>query len=232
MNCLDVLVADDHTLLRAGLRMLINPQSDMRVVGEASSGADALAQSIRLKPHVVTMDISMPGGSGIRCIADLRQTCPTSRILVITMHDDAAYVRAVMTAGGAGYLLKTVADAELVTAIRAVGTGKLYFNTQVPGSTAAPEASSVTKILAKLSERELEVLNQLVRGHSNKEIATLLFISVKTVETHRMRIGQKLGLKKRAELVKYALEIGLLSPEPLDRDLSGSITVRPPSYLT
>jgi DNA-binding NarL/FixJ family response regulator len=205
-----VLLADDHALLRAGLRLLINAQPEMEVVGEAADCPETLRQVQLLGPDVLTLDLSMPGGSSIKLIEQLRREHPQTQVLVLTMHDDPAYLRAALAAGSAGYVVKTAADTELLRAIRGVSAGRVVVDVNLPRTTlpaAGPEAG-----LAALSGREREVLTLLVQGHTNQEIARRLFLSVKTIETYRARIAEKLGLRTRAELVRYALEVGLLEP--------------------
>jgi DNA-binding NarL/FixJ family response regulator len=220
MATIKVLLADDHAVLRAGLRMLINAQPDMTVVGEAADAAEALDQVTRLKPEVLTLDLTMPGGNSIKLIERLRQDCPQTRVLVLTMHDDPAYLRAVMAAGGTGYVVKTAADAQLLSAIRAVCQGRIVVDVNLPNvrtqSAAGAEAGTGSPRpagFASLSAREREVFTLFAQGHTNQEIASKLFLSVKTIETYRARIADKLGLRTRAELVRYALEVGLLGPE-------------------
>lgn len=212
MSRTHLLIVDDHAVLRAGLRMLINAQPDLSVVGEAGSLAEAMGQAQALQPDVITLDIGLPDGSGIRGIEPLRRVAPKARMLVLTMHDDSAYIRAVIAAGGSGYLIKTAADTELLNAIRSVRGGGLYLNVRLPGESSPlvqrPAASAGG---ASLSEREVEVLHLLARGFSYQEIAGKLFVSVKTVETYRSRLAGKLGLRKRAELVRYAISTGLLT---------------------
>jgi two-component system response regulator NreC len=218
MAAISILLADDHAVLRAGLRMLINAQPDMSVVGEAADCNEAIEKVTLLKPDVLTLDLTMPGG-GIKIIERLRQECPQTRVLVLTMHDDPAYLRAVMAAGGAGYVVKTVADAQLLSAIRAVRQGRIVVDVNLPAALPSsgvpgPSASSPGSTgFAALSGREREVFMLFAQGHTNQQIADRLFLSVKTIETYRARIAEKLGLRTRAELVRYALEVGLLAPE-------------------
>jgi DNA-binding NarL/FixJ family response regulator len=208
-----VLLADDHAVLRAGLRLLLEAQPDMEVVGEAADCHEALERVRLLKPDVLTLDLTMPGGSSIKVIEQLRQECPQTRVLVLTMHDDPAYLRSVMAAGGAGYMVKTAADVQLLGAIRAVWQGQVVIEVNLPKQPQAPGAGPIQPTgLAGLSSREQEVLTLLVQGHTNQEIARRLFLSVKTIETYRARIAEKLRLRSRAELVRYALEVGLLGP--------------------
>lgn len=208
-----VLIADDHAVLRAGLRLLINAQADLEVVGEAGNGSETLHQTRALVPDVLTLDLSMPGGSVIPIIEKLRREIPQTRVLVLTMHDDPAYLRTVLAAGGSGYVVKKAADAELLTAIRAVHQGRAFVNLDLDGGPPAPLEAPGT---AALSQREREVLALLAQGHTNQVIADRLYLSVKTIETYRTRIADKLGLKTRADLVRYALEMGILAPGKTD----------------
>ncbi len=219
MKKIRVLVADDHAVLRAGLRMLLNAQPDIEVVAEAAENSEALRLAKNVSPDVMTLDLTMPGGGSIKMIERLAQECPATRVVVLTMHDDPAYLQAVLAAGGYGYVVKTAADAELLTAIRAVSRGRTYVDshlkhdTSPSGSSVKAPLGSLGKPAAGLSEREREVLILVAKGHTNKEIADRLFLSVKSIETYRARLTEKLGLRTRAELVRYALEIGLLGPE-------------------
>ena len=219
MSKIRVLIADDHTVLRAGLRMLIAAQPDMEVVAEAASGPEAVSLARDLKPDVVTLDLTMPGGSGPDITRYLRTECPTAKILVLTMHDDAAYCRAALEAGALGYLVKTAADTELIVGIREVAAGHKFVHCdtmshaaelQTAASESADAGTQTSPSLDVLSFREREVLGLLVRGFTNQEVADRLFVSVKTAETYRSRISEKLGLKSRAELVQFALNHGLL----------------------
>jgi DNA-binding NarL/FixJ family response regulator len=207
-----VLIADDHAVLRSGLRLLINAQPDMEVVGEAASGPEALDRAGSLRPDVLTLDLSMPGGRGIPVLERLRQQCPDTRVLVLTMHDAAAYLRAALAAGAAGYVVKTAADTELLTAIRAVAQGRTFVDLSLPAGAGGRPARPAQPGQAALSPRELAVLRLLAQGHTNQEAADRLFLSVKTVETYRARIAEKLGLRTRADLTRYAVEAGFLRP--------------------
>jgi len=213
-----ILLADDHAVLRAGLRLLIEAQADMTCVGEASDGLETLAQAERLQPDIVLLDLSMPRLGGLAALPEIRRKAPQTRILVLTMHADDEYLRQCLKGGAVGYVLKQAADQELLLAIRAVMRGEVYIHpamtrsllgdlvdrTRDPFSLAKPEGS------AELSEREAEVIKQVARGHTNQEIADRLGLSVKTVETYRARAMEKLGLANRAALVRYALERGWL----------------------
>lgn len=212
-----VLVADDHAVLRSGLKLLMNSQADMHVVGEASSHAEALAQSRELKPDIVVLDMTMPGGSGVQAIGTLARECPATRVVVLTMHDDATYFRLAMAAGALGYVTKKSADTELLDAIRCVAAGKTYTQIQLaaesnrpPVATGAQQKGEAT-LLESLSDREREVLILVAQGHTNQAIADKLDISVKTIESYRARLMSKLKLHNRAELTQLAIESGLLA---------------------
>lgn len=215
-----VLVADDHAVLRAGLKLLIGAQVDMEVVGEAANGAETIQATRAASPHVVLLDLSMPGGRSSQTIEALARLEPAPRVLVLTMHDDPVYMRAALQAGASGYIVKKAADVELVTAIRAVHQGRTFVDLSRPGDPAVeqPErqparVSPADGLPRVLSPRETEVLRLLAQGHTNQAAAELLQVSVKTVETHRQRLSEKLGLKSRAQLFRFAVEVGLLAGE-------------------
>jgi two-component system response regulator NreC len=212
-----VLVADDHAVLRAGLKLLINAQPDMEVVGEAADGPETVRGSQATAPHVVLLDLSMPGARFAQTIEQLVRVAPRSRVLVLTMHDDPAYLRAALQSGASGYIVKKAADVELLTAIRAVYHGRSFVDLTRPGETArGPEVRHVSRDTPAggqprpLSQREAEVLRLLAQGHTNQEVADHLAVSMKTIETHRKRLSDKLGLKSRAQLFRFAVEAGLL----------------------
>jgi two-component system response regulator NreC len=206
--------------------MLIHEQSDMEVVGEATNGREAIEKAHALSPDVTLLDISMPEGSGITAIGQILHICPHTRILVLTMHTDPAYVRSALAAGGTGYLAKRSAHSDLLIAIRTVYRGRMFVDPTVTGSLVQDLLKHRTNGLSPhagrtgnlLSLREREVLQLLVQGYTNREIADRLFVSVKTVETHRSRGTQKLGVQGRADLVRYASESGLFTPESLMPD--------------
>lgn len=214
-----IVLVDDHAVFRAGLTALLNAEADMEVVGEAGDGAASLPVVVDQQPDVVLLDINMPTMSGLEALAQLRQVAPQSRILVLTMHDDQTYLRQVLAQGGAGYVLKQAADSELLTAIRTVYHGGAFLHPAhaqallATPATTAPAAPGTQGDLALLSEREVEVLKYIALGHSNKEIAELLYLSVKTVETYKTRIMEKLDVKSRAALVRFALKQGLLTAD-------------------
>ena len=216
MDKIRVLLADDHAVLRAGLRLLLNSQDDMEVVGEAATGAQAVARARQLHPDVVLLDITMSGADGLDAVREIKEDHPDTKVLALTMHDDESYLRRVLEAGGAGYVLKKSADTELLSAIRAVHQGGTFLHPQHARALLEPTVETEEGESGRydlLSEREQQVLKLLVLGHTNKQIAEQLFVSVKTVEAYRARIQEKLGLKGRAALVRYALQRGLLAGE-------------------
>jgi DNA-binding NarL/FixJ family response regulator len=212
-----VLVADDHAVLRAGLKMLIGGQPDMEVVAEAGDGEEALRRAKDTRPDVAIMDMTMPGAGGIQAIERLRAACPETRVLVLTMHDVPAYLRAALAAGASGYVVKRAADAELLSAIRGVARGRTVLDpglaTRVVEGGLGPRVPSGRPkgagAASLLSQREREVLDRVAQGYTNQQIADHLGLSVKTVETYRSRLVEKLGLRSRADLVRYALDSGL-----------------------
>lgn len=206
MTELRIFLADDHAVVREGVKSLINAQNGMMVVGEAEDGEAAVRQILECCPDVVVMDVSLPRLSGARATAAIREGCPQSKVLAFTMHEDRSYLLEVMGAGASGYVLKRAAAADLARAIRAVASGGTYLDPemarkvmdrvlQAPG-TGAPEA--------ELSNREMEVLRLIAQGYSNKEVAAQLNLSVKTVETYKTRGMEKVGLDSRVDLVRYA----------------------------
>jgi two-component system response regulator NreC len=215
MNPIRVLIADDHSVLRAGLRMLLDAQGDIDVVGEATDGVDVSRRAKELKPDIVLMDLSMPGPPSGDVIRDVLRVCPKTRVLILTMHDDAAYLRSALSAGAAGYLVKKAADTELISAIRAVHAGRTFVDlTQTAGLAARSTTVAGQRQPPKnLSRREREVLRLLAQGNSNQQIADAIRLSVKTVETYRTRLSEKLGLKGRAELYRFAAESGILDTD-------------------
>ncbi len=206
-----VLIVDDHAVVRAGLVMLINAEKDLEAVGEAGSARDAIFEARSAKPDVVLMDVMMPQQGGIEVVPQLLKEHPETKVLVLSMQDDPRYVREAFEAGASGYVLKEAADAELVAAIRDVAGGGQYVNPELGARLVAAETAERRRAEEDpLSDREREVLRLLALGHTNQEIAKELFISVRTAETHRAHIMQKLRLSSRAELVRYALAEGLL----------------------
>jgi DNA-binding NarL/FixJ family response regulator len=210
---LRVFLADDHVVVREGLKALINSQPGMTVIGEAGDGLDACERAPALEPNVVVMDVSMPKLTGCQATERLRRECPQVKVLALTVHEDKGYIRQLLAAGAAGYVLKRAAAEELIRAIRVVAGGGVYLDPTMAGKVVGGfvrRAEASTPNGAALSEREVEVARLTAAGHSNKEIAARLELSVKTVETYRARGMEKLGLKGRAELVRYAIQQGWL----------------------
>lgn len=219
MTPIGVLIADDHAVLRAGLRMLLASQPDMVVLGEAADGAEVPKKVRELRPDVVVLDLSMPGPRSGTVIRQVRRACSTTRVLVLTLHDDPAYLRSSMFAGAAGYLVKRAADSELMSAIRAVHAGRTFVDLTRPAGHRLLRRREVIgdEPPKALSHRERTVLRLLAQGHSNQAIADKLGVSIKTIETYRTRLSQKLGLKGRAQLFRFASEAGLLDAERVTR---------------
>jgi two-component system response regulator NreC len=206
-----ILIVDDHAVVRSGLRMLLDDQDDLEVVGEAGDMRGAVFEARSLKPDVILMDVVMPGDDGIAATAAVLREVPGAKVLVLSMQDDARYVHEAFAAGASGYVLKEAAHAELVGAVREVAGGGRYVHPELGARLVAAQAEERAKAEADpLSDREREVLRMLALGHTNQEIAKRLYLSVRTVETHRAHVMQKLRLETRAELVHYALEQGLL----------------------
>lgn len=218
MSKIRVLIADDHPVVRAGLRMLIDAQGDMEVAEEVGSAAGCVDRALASRPEIILLDISMPGGSGVEAIERLRKAGSASRVLVLTMHGEPAVARAALAAGASGYVTKEAASSEILTAIRTLHRGRSYIAVPVSDSGAGAvfaEASEAPRPSAKradpvLSEREQAVLRLVAEGYTSKEAAVRLHLSVKTVESYRARFVGKLGLRRRADLFRYALEAGIL----------------------
>jgi len=209
-----VVVVDDHAVVRSGLRLLLDAHEDIEVVGEAGNAKDAIFRARALKPDVMLLDVVMPGESGIEALPQLLKESPETKVLVLSMQDDPSYVREAFGAGASGYVLKEAADEEVVSAVREIANGGRYVHPSLGARMVAAEATERAAAEADpLSEREREVLRLLALGHTNQEIAQELYISVRTAESHRAHIMQKLRLSTRAELVRYALSHGLLAGE-------------------
>lgn len=212
-----VLLADDHAVLRSGLRLLLTSQNEYDVVGEASSGTETLSLAEKLQPDLILLDLSMPALGGLDALPTLRKLVPSARILILTMHDDPQYLRQALKYGASGYVLKKAADTELLSAIRAVLRGEVYVHpsmTRVLLENMLPESQSTNEnTWGSLSEREQEVLRMVALGHTSVEIANQLGLSAKTVETYRARGMEKLGLRTRAALVKFVLQEDLMKKE-------------------
>lgn len=208
---------DDHAVLRSGLSLLLNAQTDLEVVGEAATAEEALAQNLEYCPDIVLLDLSMPGIGGQEAISYFKSKYPVVRILVLTMHDEAGYLRMVLQAGASGYILKRAADVELLVAIRAVHRGEMFLEPALARGlidNLFPAKTSVScdmHLEQQLTKRETELLQLIAMGYTNKQIAEKLIISVKTVESHKVKIKEKLNLSCRADMVRYAMQTGLLS---------------------
>lgn len=205
------VIVDDHAVVRSGLRLVLEAEDDIEVVAEAPDARNAIFEARAQQPDVILLDVVMPGRSGIDAIPDLLKEAPETKVLVLSMQDDPAYVREAFGAGASGYVLKEAADAEVVTAVREVANGQRYVHPTLGARLVAAEAEERARADEDpLSEREHEILRLLALGHTNQEIAGQLYLSVRTVETHRAHIMQKLRISTRAELVRYALEQGML----------------------
>lgn len=210
-----ILLADDHTILRAGLKMMLNAQPDMEVVGEAQDGRQAIQEAQRLQPDVVLMDITMPDMNGIEATKQIKRNHPTARVLILTMHEHDEYVFQALRAGASGYMLKEAADTDLISALHIIQNGQFYLS---PSAQSVMVGDYLQRVrtgeekdsYSSLTEREREILKLVAEGYTNNQIAERLVISPKTVDTHRTHIMDKLNLHSRAELVKYAMRRGLL----------------------
>jgi two-component system, NarL family, response regulator NreC len=210
-----VLVVDDHAVVRAGLRLLLDGQDDIETVAEAGDAREALFEARSTKPDVVLMDVMLgTGKSGIDATPEMLHEAPNSKVLILSMQDDPRYVREAFAAGASGYVLKEAADTELVTAVREVAGGGRYVHPALGARIAIADAEAERSAAEDpLSDREREVLRLLALGHTNQEIAKMLFVSVRTAETHRAHIMQKLRISTRAELVRYAISRGVLEDQ-------------------
>jgi two-component system response regulator NreC len=204
-----VVLADDHGVVRKGLRMLLDAEEDLRVLAEAGTAADALRLAKAHRPRILVLDLNMPGGSSLEVIPEVLAGTPGTAVVVLTMQDDPAFARRSLQAGAAGFVLKEAADEELLEAVRRAAAGDTYLNPRV-GARLAAAPSEPAGPPDDLTEREVEVLRLIALGHTNTEIGKRLYLSTRTVETHRAHIQQKLRRTSRAELVRYALEHGML----------------------
>ncbi len=213
MSSISIVIVDDHAMIRKGLRLILEAHSGLTVVGEAGTMQEAIEVAARVKPQVITLDLTMPGPTGVVSIEGLRAAAPGAKLIVVTMHDDPAYVRSAIAMGAAGYINKSAADTELIHAIRAVMRGRAFLDVSgvaTMESILTPKPAQRKSPVDTLSEREREVLREVARGYTNQQIADDLGLSVKTVESYRARLMRKLGLKERADLVRVALDLGLI----------------------
>lgn len=226
MKKITLLIADDHAVLRAGLKALLSSQDDIEVVADASNGEEAVRKARAFAPDIVLMDISMPGLNGLEATREIVKQSPAAKVLVLTMHEEEGYLNEMLSAGASGYIPKKAADTELLHAIRATHQGESFIHSSMTASMVARMRSNGAPPKdrggesGRLSQREKHVLRLLARGYANQEIADRLFLSVKTIETYKARIKEKLGLHGRAELVRYATETGLVdlnAPESFDK---------------
>lgn len=200
-----IVIADDHQVVRSGLKMLLEAEEDFEVVAEAGDVDSAARTVLGYKPDVVVLDLNMPGGSSLPAIPKMLTDSPSTSIVVLTMQEDPAFAREALQAGARGYVLKEAADSELVEAVRLAADGRTYLHPEL-GAKIASEPPKPAGPPDDLTERELDILRLIALGHTNTEIAEQLFLSVRTVESHRARVQQKTGLSTRAELVRYALD--------------------------
>lgn len=207
---ISILLADDHSVVRQGFRRILESQADMEIVGEAANGREAIERATKLSPDVVVMDVAMPELNGIEATRRLMESSPRTRVLALSMHKDAVYVREILRAGARGYLLKDAIDADLLAAVRAVARGEGYLSPAIADAVLTDYRQHVTDPIDLLTSREREVLQLIAEGKTNKEIATDLKLSVYTVDAHRGRIMEKLNLHSTGELVRFAVRKGLI----------------------
>ena len=217
MKKIKLLLADDHAVLRAGLKTLLNAQHDIEVVAEAANGWEAIRKSAEFAPDIVIMDITMAGMTGEEATKEIKKQSPEIKVLVLTMYEDADHLYQMLRAGASGYVPKKAADTELLDAIRATYQGENVIHSSMTKSIVDTVRNNKEKVIPdkslgdkRLSQREREVLQLLAVGHTSQEIADKLYLSIKSVETYKARIKEKLGLKGRSELVRYAIQTGLL----------------------
>jgi len=205
-----ILLADDHTIVRQGLKLIISSHADLQVIGEAANGREVLELAEKLKPDLILMDVAMPELNGIEATRRLHQISPRTKVLVLSMHKEAVYVREILKAGARGYILKDAIDTELISAIQSVARGDGYISPAVSGTLLSDYRQNITNPLDLLSSREREVLQLIAEGKTNKEVATRLNLSVYTVDSHRGKIMEKLNLHSTGELVRFAMKQGLV----------------------
>jgi DNA-binding NarL/FixJ family response regulator len=207
-----ILIADDHGIVRSGVKLLLDRQPDMEVVAEAEDGVDALEQAVRLKPDVAVLDVSMPRMTGLQATHEIKKQSPATQVLILSMHDDERYLFEALRAGASGYVLKRAADKDLVDAVRAASRGEPFLTSNAQQALIRDFIDRGEQAHDELSPREQEIVKLIAEAHTNKEIAEILHLSEKTVESHRGRVLQKLGMRDRVELVRYAIRRGLVEP--------------------
>jgi two-component system response regulator NreC len=213
-----VLIADDHAVVRDGLRQLVNSQADMEIVGEAQDGAEALEKAKSLRPHVALLDVAMPHVSGLDAVRLIKDAVPNTRIVVLSMHEKEVYVRQVLAAGALGYVLKASPSSEVLEAIRAARRGEYFLSSKVNAEVInvylrSPREKPVVRGYDLLSEREQQIFRLIVEGNTTKQIADILCLSPKTVEKYRSSVSNKLGVGRVVDMVKYAIKIGIITSE-------------------
>ena len=204
-----VLVVDDHTVLRTGIRAMLDEESDFTVVGQAANADQAVGKARALQPDVILLDVVMPRKSGFDALPELRKVAPEARVIMLSMQTNPSSIRKALNAGAAGFVAKHASAADLMDAIRRVAGGSRYVDPELAGDLVVPDSAALTEVL---SERERDVMYMLALGYTNQEVAEQLYISVRTVDTHRAHLMRKLDLRTRAELVLYALANGLIGP--------------------
>ena len=205
-----ILLADDHSVVRQGFRLILNSQTDMEVIGEADNGREAVEKAEKLRPDVIVMDVAMPELNGIEATRRINRSVPRTRVLALSMHKDSVYVREILRAGARGYLLKDAIDSDLVDAVRHVARGEGYISPAVSDAVLSDYRKHVTDPIDLLTSREREILQLIAEGNTNKDVANLLNLSVHTVDAHRGRIMEKLNLHSTGELVRFAMRKGLI----------------------
>lgn len=218
MSKIRVLIADDHNIVREGIRMILAKNEDIDVVGEATDGRETITQTELLHPDVILMDIAMPGLGGLEATIEIVKSHPESKVLVLTQYDDREYIRRFLKAGASGYVLKKTVGSDLVAAIRSVAAGKSYIDPSVAETVIkrfieGPETSEEEDLYEKLTDREKTVFRLIAEGYTSRQIAETLFLSIKTVMTHRANIMEKMNLHNRADLVKYAIRKGIIQAD-------------------
>ena len=207
-----IVVADDHGIVRSGLKLLLDRQKDLEVVAEAEDGVEALEKVLAEKPDVVILDVAMPRMTGLQATHEIKKHAPDTQVLILSMHDDERYLFEALRAGAAGYVLKRAADTDLVEAVRAAARGEPFLTPSAQQSLIRDFLERGGEQPSELTPREQEVVKLIAEAHTNKEIAEILHLSEKTVESHRSHVLQKLGMRDRVELVRYAIRSGLVEP--------------------